>query len=841
MHIDPNLYKRSIAPHQVWKFVLLFAIAYFLFTAFTDSIDTFLVDKLLSHFPQTILSDILCLAFLFYIFLKVGEVVRNKLLPTIASMLFSCLIILFYLLLIRRNGNYSYYAFQLCPLHWIKYADFLSLLFCIYILDFRAFHKSLQKQSFTSLIADEPDPDNITDLIENESYVQKIALTINETTGRTAYGIGVFSSWGSGKTDFLLRLKKKLQSNSSENIVLEFNPWKAASTESVLEDFFAVLSRGLKRYNKSITGKLKGYSKKILSTGKEIQYRLADTILEELIKDPTLQERYEQINETIRQTGKRLIIVIDDLDRMTGMEILQVLRVIRNSANFSNTFFIVALDHEYIVNVMNKTGQFAKEEQYLKKIFQLIVTLPQIRKGTFSSEIINLLTTKEMLPEDKDKIEKAVSILKFDPTAGLLFGSSSPKDEGNLEKMLANYRDVKRFCNSFKINFNILKDEVEITDLFLMELIKTKSFYAYELIANKTLLTKSSNTPYVYQLSDEGWKYFNDTSKLDSYTLNDIKSALTYLLGESSVKGSRQFSYPHNFYLYFSYQLFSLISLQAFQAAIELPPKKMREKLDQWTQEGKQNDLQRILDDFSEYRDKAQFEKFLRAFLAYAGKSDFTGRAKEMVMAVDKNSSAYFGDKEKYVEFIRSLLADNTLPEYNRAYVANELLKHSIYNAADLLLPKQELQEIIYSLFDKYLSSKQEYDDTVYSFYLFNDDHRQNNYVFLNPKAHNRMFEFLSIPQIFDGYLRFLIRSRSLPTEGEFVFAPFTKDIFRDWKTFKEMVEKHQGSDEKIKALMRIIIKYTDNYTEGKDRFRLEGEELVFVLDHLRSTKQYNF
>lgn len=841
MPTDIKQYKKSFTLLQLWKFILLFAVAYFLFATFTDAINAYLVDKLISKFPQTLYTEILSLVFLGYVCTKLSDAYKNKLLPTINSILFVGFIVAFYLLLVRFNSAYHFFTFHLPKLQWIRYADWLLFLSCVLILDFRAFGMTLHKQNFTSLITDEPDPDAKTDLIENESYVQKIALAVNETTGKTAYSIGVFSSWGTGKTDFLLRLKKSLQSNISENIVLEFNPWKAASAESVLEDFFAVLSRGLKPYNKSITGKLKSYSKKILSTGKEIQYRLADTVIEELIKDPTLQERYDSINSTIRQTGKRVVIIIDDLDRMTGMEVMQVLRVIRNSANFANTFFIVALDHEYIVSVLHKTGQFAKEEQYLKKIFQLTVTLPQIRKGTFSNEIFNLLTTKDMSFEDRDKIEKAISMLKFNPVPFMAFGPLSAKEEGNLEKMLTNYRDVKRFCNSFKINFSILKDEVDVTDLFLLELIKSKSFYAYELIAHKTLLKHAAEAPHVYLLNEDGWKFFEETSKLDKYTMEDIKSAISHLLGESHLKNSRQFSYPHNFYLYFSYQLFSLISLREFQAAIKLSAEEMRGKFDQWTQEGKYRDLERILDGYTEFKDKDELEKFLRAYLLHTGKSDFSRRAIQMVMAADKNTATYFENKESYAAFIRSILNDDTLPEYNRAYIANELLKHSIYNEIDLLLPKEELQDIIYRLFDLYLQNKKEYDDTVYSFYLFNDDHRDNNYVILNPKAHKRLFEFLSIPENFEGYLMYLIRSRSLPTEGEFVFAPFTKDIFQDWQIFKDMVQKHSSSDERVKRLQPIILKQADEYLAGKDRFRLDGEELDFILNHLRSTKQYNF
>ena len=268
----------------------------------------------------------------------------------------------------------------------------------------------------------------------------------------------------------------------------------------------------------------------------------------------------------------------------------------------------------------------------------------------------------------------------------------------------------------------------------------------------------------------------------------------------------------------------------------------MRHKFDQWIQNEKHVDLERILDHYDEYQSKTDFEKFLRAYLLEADLSDFSGRAKKMVMDVEKNSVSYFENKANYAVFVRSILNDNSLPAFNRAYIASELLKHSIYNKEDLILPKQELQDIIYTLFDSYLPTKKGYDDKVNSFYLFNDDKRENERIVLNSKAHERLLVFLKIPGNFEDYLKYLIRSRSIPnTDGEFVFAPFSKAIFKDWGTFKQMIQEHSFSDPKILALKPIILKGIDEYLAGKDRFQLDGQEKDFILNHLRSTGQYNY
>lgn len=396
MQIDQHSYRKSLPSKVFWKILLFIGFIYIFFKMFSGTINTYWVDGVLKHFPTTTFSTALCLLTLLYAVFKIKQAVHYRLLPKLASLVFILALTLFYVGVVRIDQAYFFYSIDKLHFAWLKYADLFFISFCVIIIEFRSYNKPLDKQSPLSLTADEPDPANTNDLIKSQSYVQRIAETINATACKMSFSIGVFSAWGSGKTDFLIRLKKVLETKPDENVVIDFNPWKAATTESVMDDFFTVLSNALRPYNRSIIPTIKTYSKKILAPGKDIQYRLLDTITDEFAKDKSLEEKYNSINDSIRSTGKRFIIIIDDLDRMTGLEVMQVFRIIRNSASFDNTFFIVAMDHQYIVNVLEKTNLFSNEEQYLKKIFQLTITLPSIRKETFSEEIKRLLIHENM-------------------------------------------------------------------------------------------------------------------------------------------------------------------------------------------------------------------------------------------------------------------------------------------------------------------------------------------------------------------------------------------------------------------------------------------------------------
>jgi GTPase SAR1 family protein len=776
-----------------------------------------------------------------YVVNQIVEAIKHELLPTISSLFFWGLTLLFYILFVRLNNEYIFSNHTFGWPDFLKHADILFAAAAFFILDLRSFNKPLEKENYTSLVSDEADPDRVNDLIASESYVNIIAKTINETACLVSFSIGVFATWGSGKTDFLKRLKKVLSNNLDENKVLEFNPWKAVTTEGMLDDFFSLLSKELKSYDRSLATKLKSYSKKILSTGKEIQFRAIDAVMDEFIKDTSLQERYDKINELILSTGKRFIIVIDDLDRLSGKEIMEVLRIIRNSANFSNLFFVVALDHQYVIDVLHKTDLFSKEDQYLKKIFQLTLSLPQIRKETFSNEIIKILTYENMLPQDRDDIKRIVSQLGYDGRAAFFFGSAPTREEGILEQMFDNYRDIKRFCNSFKIHYNLLKGKVEVLDLFLLELIKNKCFPVYENIANRNLLTTNPNIHHTFMLDDVAWKKFLTSYHLDEYSSSSINNAITKLLYQSKEKNTRQFPFMYNFYLYFSYQLFNLISIEDFENAIQLPYTSLREKFDEWTTQGKLNDLQRILDNFIDFKDRGQYENFFRAYMLDTGKNVFLNRANKMILNDESQMNLYYKTPTEYLEFLKSILKDDSLPVNNRAFIANSLLRPGIYGTGKMLLPKEELQKIIYTLFDKFLSEQNGNFNDIYEFYLLNDVGRDtSNFIKILPEASERMLEYLQDSKNFEQYLKYLIRSYQQPTDGYFVFTPFTGEIFKnDWNEFKRRVKEHRSEDEAINNIKPIIEKYTDTYISGKDRFYLDGDEREKVLDHLRTTGQY--
>src|SRR5690606_1055303 len=133
-----------------------------------------------------------------------------------------------------------------------------------------------------------------------------------------------------------------------------------------------------------------------------------------------------------------------------------------------------------------------------------------------------------------------------------------------------------------------------------------------------------------------------------------FEESLKRLIEKSEHKGLRQFAYPHNFYLFFNYQLFDLIPLADFTGLLESDWKGMTSVFSKWITEGKERDLDRIIESIDDFKSKEQLINFIQALLA--NDALITASIK-IATLVERNTSVYYeNDKEAYKLDIRKIL-----------------------------------------------------------------------------------------------------------------------------------------------------------------------------------------
>ena len=407
------------------------------------------------------------------------------------------------------------------------------------------------------------------------SYAKRLYEKLVATNVDEAYAIGVNAQWGYGKTTFLNEIKKNL---TEDEILVEFNPWLSSSPDQIVKDFFENLKDELRIYDNYLDDEIDNYVSLLIN----LDVHPVITAIAKLwvgSSSKSISNSREKIQNRINKIGKKIIVVIDDLDRLEKDEIYEVLKLIRNTAKFKNLIYIVAYDRQYICSTLNQKG-IVMPDSYLYKIFQMEVLLP-----AFEGDLIE----KQLLAELKKQLEGEVQEVFIRAIEKEI--KESRNTSRAIGYFLKNFRDVKRFANYICLEV----EQVAATDfrydilprcLFWLELIH----YSFE---DVYLKLRSNYTYYLKETGYEGRLFMSDEKNEKNLVNSHCFEALSYLFGD--FPDPRGVNNIHSFFSYFSLRSYvDQVSWSEFIFAINTKgddaiKKKMEEWLD--SPEGKTESL----------------------------------------------------------------------------------------------------------------------------------------------------------------------------------------------------------------------------------------------------------
>ncbi|MCD8290382.1 MAG: KAP family NTPase [Prevotella sp.] len=361
-----------------------------------------------------------------------------------------------------------------------------------------------------------------------------LPLLASTDLGEESFAVGVTGPWGSGKTTFLQSMKAKMGENF---MVVEFTPWYSDTAESLVRDFFMCLDSKLGSMN------VKADFSRYLAVLQDYDTSGTLRILNKLATfRTTIEDEKRKIEERLALIRRKVVIMIDDTDRMGKEELMELLKLIRLTANFKNVIFMVAYDKEYVLRRM-KDSEIENGTEYLKKIFPLEITLPYVENS-----VLPQLFVQEM---NRCGFEKAF----VDETEKQL---REKNVHGNplLFQYVKTFRDIKNFVNSLLVGYKLIesssvKGEYSYKDFFWMEVIHTYLPDIYDKLLNDRRLLlniDSKNTNggqmLVYRALPDDKDNQNDNTK----------RILLILFGEDN-KDDKSIRRLNNYYKYFTYRL----------------------------------------------------------------------------------------------------------------------------------------------------------------------------------------------------------------------------------------------------------------------------------------------
>ncbi len=239
-----------------------------------------------------------------------------------------------------------------------------------------------------------PEDDALGRLKPASSFAKQI-LSLDASEGVV---VGVLGAWGSGKTSFVNLAQGFL--GKSGVTILEFNPWMFSGADQLVQSFFIELSAQLKiepgmaeigerieEYGESFSGL--GWLPLLgpwIERGRVVTDILAKTLQH---KKEGVKASQSRVRDALKKLNDPIVVVLDDIDRLSTPEIRDVFKLVRLTANFPNIIYLLAFDRYRVEQALGEQGIPGRD--YLEKILQIGVDLPTVPDHVLNSQVFKAI------------------------------------------------------------------------------------------------------------------------------------------------------------------------------------------------------------------------------------------------------------------------------------------------------------------------------------------------------------------------------------------------------------------------------------------------------------------
>ena len=747
----------------------------FLYLLFKEKVEDYytklIIDPFLSAVNASYLIDILLVVALFlYIYYSFVPKIRRNYYIKPAHFI-SVITLLVGYIYYRFNPAYEFVSFNFTD--YIKYFDVICVgIICTIALFVNHIYRQKSKKEISVGFIEDSEISKIEeDILSRSSLAENVYRQIININSKKSFSIGITGEWGSGKTSFINLIKelvKKDKENHNDLIVCDFNPWLNTNTNSIVQDFFDTIESEISKFSMDISKDIHRYGESVSNFDGSGNVK---AFLESLniLKKSNLTKDFTELNALIKKLDKKIVVFIDDVDRLQSTEIMDVLKLIRNTAGFDCFIYVVAFDKDYLVESLSSIN-IPKAVKYSEKIFVTeIKLLPMtlVQKTDLLQQIL-----VKFLPQSEQEILEILadkrSVLK----------SQNYKIFVN---PLENIRDIKRFSNLFIVNFSKIEHDIVFKEYLALQLLKYRYYEIYLLMFNQSSsfftsysqqVKYSTQTKIVLKLEKDENGYGSiinefSKSKLKLYLQNErnnfsasdiinIGNLIDALLPRyNSYVSKLSMIYSINYFKYFREEISEFdLSLDEFTENFRLPVDELKNRISIWNT---QNKIEKVrfhfyLTDIKEINSREEYEKLVECSFYIGNLYTTDQRASDgfnlnhlwtitIYEAKTVSSLFYQNDTDKLKSFLTNILSPKGKPSLFDLEFGMFALNLNIED--NYIFNRNELIEILVQHFAEYVKSSDSFTGDFWSYYRGCRISYDNNSHTLHSKAKELFKEFM--------------------------------------------------------------------------------------------------
>jgi len=477
----------------------------------------------------------------------------------------------------------------------------------------------LKKDKYS--LSDEPIQFLEQDSLGRENFIEDLQKEIKSLPFDDSFVFGLYGSWGEGKTSVINLLINKFMKNE-DFLIINFDPWSFKNEEAILLAFYNQMEQSISQ-KFILPDSKKTFMKyqNLISMGLSqagIKIDFSDT-------KESIEEIRQRIESYTTQTKRKIIIFIDDIDRLQPNEILLVFKLVRLNANFKNTIFLLSLDPIVIRNHLKDNLKI--DPEFLEKIVQKPIPLPAIDQQNIDQFIDvymeKLFDELAISKEKRERCEKSFSLIY----------------RTQVRKLFKTFRRAKRYLNCLYLTLPPIKNEINLHDFLIIEIISVFYPKIYKDIWNNPWFYVPLNwsvesyflSPFFNLEKDEKYKLIKEhienliKNEKEGEVLKELLKDIFFVEVKNALSGSgieysgdieasyraeKRITHPESFRKYFMLKV----------PSSEISDEFIETTLDIWHSikgEKKENVISKII---FELQEKSILSKFFNKFLVFIDK-----------------------------------------------------------------------------------------------------------------------------------------------------------------------------------------------------------------------------
>ncbi len=665
-----------------------------------------------------------------------------------------------------------------------------------------------------------------------ETFATRIVNEIKTVSSKESVVFGINGEWGEGKTSMINLIRKQLE--DEQYTVMDLHPWKTNSGKAMNQLFFDALKDGLKNKIWGINWKIDRYADALLQLDKT---GISKTIWQMFFQPDSVEKQKEKLAESMKLLDKNLVVVVDDLDRLAKNEIANVLKLMRDTANFPNLVFLAAYHRAYLDEAIKSKINPHNYKNYLDKIvlWEAPIYRPQPRK--YLEVLKNLL--KKKLPQFEQNIDEIFGI-EQEQTLKIIHTSTRRelKEKNGIKmfdtpydihsKIFTDLRKTKRFINALTFDIKIVQDKIEFHDFYYLALLKfcnTQYYNAFKKCFH--YLYGVENNSHILGIIDREEKHYREQFAIEFSISEDAIELLPFaivkeLLSQSTHYLTSTIYFYKNFPIYFHLGNSNDITMFDFTEMLNAKDfDAFKHRVDELLKIGniiEQFDINSIitaLRDRFNFGDTNAYIEYFKSMIWMAIKydhSDFYKICHDRMKQICLNKEYGINIQQVQTELKKFILQEQIQSDFQYFIYLLETTSSYILNSDTFEIAKEN--------FNSYVSSGKDISpELINLFYCSSKSADKNGSMVedaetilrMKQKATEQPNKFIELIVVRDGN----IKHSSDPDNYHYRFVSFLLKIFTSYNEFISFLKKTDFGNENDRA--KLYLKYIDQAFPDKN------------------------